>query len=89
MCPYAPGSGDGGRRFGHAVAGSVASIMRQYKSVVTKRIRATDPTVQVWQGRYHDRVVRTDREADALRRYVAENPARWNPRADRADGHRA
>ena len=90
VCPYPTGgAGPGGRRFGTAVAGSVASIMRQYKSLVTKRIRAIDPTVRVWQARFHDRVVRTDREADALRRYVAENPARWDPRAHRADGHRA
>ncbi|WP_412061684.1 transposase [Rubrivirga sp. IMCC45206] len=78
----------GGRRFGHAVAGTVAPIMRQYKSVVTKRIRRIDPTVRVWQPRYHARVVRTDREADALRRYVHDNPARWAHRPDHAGGHR-
>lgn len=46
------------------------------------------PGEKVWQRGFHDRVVRTDREADALRRYAAENPARWEPTADRADGHR-
>ena len=63
----------------------------QYKSIVTKRIWATlgRGTGPVWQGRYHDRVVRTDREAAAIRRYIADNPARWDPDADRADGHRA
>ena len=43
----------------------------------------------VWQRSFHDRIVRTDREANTLRRYIAENPARWDPDADRADGHRA
>ena len=92
VCPYPDGEGlgegNGGRRFGWAVAGSVSSIMRQYKSVVTKRARRLSPGLCVWQGRFYDRVVRTDREADAIRRYVAENPARWDP--DRpAPGHRA
>ena len=82
-CPEATG-----RRFGTAVPGAVASIMRQYKSIVTKRVRAIDPTVRLWQRGFHGRVVRTEREADALRRYVIENPARWDPTADRLDGHR-
>ena len=69
--------------------GSVSAIIGRYKSLVTKRIRALDPTVHVWQRSFHDRIVRTDREATALRRYIAENPARWDPDADRADGHRA
>ena len=85
VCPYPT---ENERRFGTAIPGSVASIMRQYKSVVTKRIRTVDPTARVWQRGFHDRVVRTDREADALRQYVADNPARWDPAADRADGHR-
>ena len=76
-----------GRRPGLA-SGSVGAILGQYKSVVTKRIRAVDPAVRVWQRGFHDRVVRTDREAAALRRYVADNPARWDPAADRPDGHR-
>ena len=52
-------------------------------------IRQLDPTLRVWQRGYHDRIVRTDREAEAIRRYVAENPARWTARQPDADGHRA
>lgn len=33
-------------------------------------------------------IVRTEREADAIRRYIAENPEPWHHRADAADGHR-
>ncbi len=70
-------------------AGSVGAIIGQYKSVVTRRIHALDATVRVWQRGFHDRVVRTDLEADGWRRYIAENPARWKPDAARRDGHRA
>lgn len=77
-----------GRRFGAAVPHSVPTIMRQYKSIVTKRIRAIDPTVRVWQRSFHDRIVRTPREAAAVRRYITENPARWTGGTERRDGHR-
>ena len=77
-----------GRRFGAAVPHSVPTIMRQYKSIVTKRIRTIDPTVRVWQRSFHDRIVRTPREAAAVRRYIVENPARWTGGTERRDGHR-
>lgn len=59
--------------------GSVGAIVGQYKPCVTRATwaehgRAVGP---IWQRGFHDRVVRTDREADAVRRYIAENPARW------------
>ena len=72
VCPY------NARRFGTAMPDTVPSIMRQYKSIVTKRIwtahgRAIGP---VWQRGYHDRVVRTPREAGHVRRYIRDNPVR-------------
>ncbi|MGB3543371.1 transposase [Rubrivirga sp.] len=81
VCPY-PNE----RRFGTAISGTVSSIMRQYKSVVTKRIRESNPAVRVWQGRFHDRIVL---EAEGWRRYIVANPARWNPGGPRRDGHHA
>lgn len=35
---------------------------------------------RVWQLRYHDRVIRSDRELDRVREYIAANPARWEAR---------
>ena len=32
---------------------------------------------RVWQRSFHDRVIRSDDELEALRRYVDENPLRW------------
>jgi len=72
----APGSA---RRFGGADAGTVPTLMRQYKSVVTRGIRDAygSDAGPVWQRGYHDRVIRTEREAENVRRYIAANPARW------------
>ena len=60
-------------------SGDVAAAIRGYKSAVTRAVRAAHGRTAgaVWQRGYHDRVVRTRREADAVRRYIAQNPARW------------
>ena len=66
-------------------------MIRGFKGAVTRAVRTVQqvPALAVWQRGYCDRVVRGDREAEAVRRYVAENPARWHLRDGRADGHRA
>ena len=73
-------SGDGGRRFGQHLAGSVSSIVGAYKAAVTRQARRAGVwgPGALWQGRFHDRIVRDAREADRIRRYIAENPLRWH-----------
>jgi hypothetical protein len=66
------------RRFINAGAGTVATIVGAYKSAVTRVVHAAGVhDGAVWQRGYHDRVIRTEREAENVRRYVGENPARW------------
>lgn len=69
------------RTFGAPVSGTVSTIIGGYKSAVTRAIRLDRgiPDLAVWQRGYHDRVVQTDREADNVRRYIADNPSRWRP----------
>lgn len=73
------GSG-GDREFGCPQAGSLGTIVGAYKSAVTRRInqhRGTDGE-SIWQGNYHDHVIRTDDEWRRIRRYIRRNPARWH-----------
>lgn len=67
------------RRSASMAPATVSAIVRAYTSAVTRAVNLAccTPGTPVWQRGYHDRVVRTDREADVLRRYIAENPARW------------
>jgi hypothetical protein len=46
---------------------------------VTRRIRETqnDPELRVWQGRYHDHIIRTETALNHIREYIIHNPARW------------
>ena len=82
--PTAAPSGRGGaysarRRFGEHDAGSVSSIVGTYKAATTRQARRLGLWAEgpLWQGRFHDRVVRSDAEADHVRQYIVENPARW------------
>jgi REP element-mobilizing transposase RayT len=68
------------RSFGGAVAGSLSTIIRQFKSIVTKRInrRRGTPGAPVWQRNFYERIIRDEREWHAVRRYIRQNPARWH-----------
>ncbi len=66
--------------FSRPVAGSLPTIVRSFKSSVTKQVnhmRGT-PGATVWQRRYHERVIRNERELNTLRKYIAENPLEWD-----------
>jgi REP element-mobilizing transposase RayT len=58
---------------------SLGSFIAGFKSAVTKHINQSRGTagVPVWQRNYYERVIRDDRELDALREYIVANPARW------------
>ncbi|MFC1585443.1 transposase [Fibrobacterota bacterium] len=57
---------------------SMGSIMAQYKSIVTKSIRKKGVLEFDWQYRFHDHVIRSQRELDNIRAYIRNNPIDWN-----------
>ena len=65
--------------FGSPVSGSIPTIMRSFKSAVTKRINQhlDSPGMPVWQRNYYEHIVRDDDELDAIRGYIRDNPLRW------------
>lgn len=56
-------------------------VVGGFKSHVTSVWRAmkNDATLQVWQVRFNDRVIRTERELLHEREYIRANPERWRP----------
>jgi putative transposase len=69
---------DATERFGRPVPGSIPTIVRSFKSAVTKRInecRGT-PGAPVWQRNYWERIVRDGFAMQCIRRYIIANPAR-------------
>jgi len=59
--------------------GSLAAIVRTFKSVATQRINAVRGTLgaPVWQRNYYEHVTRSDAELGRIREYIANNPLKW------------
>jgi putative transposase len=60
---------------------STSDIVRNYKSGVTRIARIQkliDPYSRLWQGRYHDHIIRNERDLKYIRNYIATNPERWS-----------
>jgi REP element-mobilizing transposase RayT len=72
------------RKFGNPVAGSLAAIVRAYKSATTRRINALrgTPGASVWQRNYYEHIIRNERELEHLRVYIENNPLNRNPGKD-------
>jgi putative transposase len=66
------------RHFGGSAPNTVSSIVSQYKSAVTKRIRfhAGYP-VDAWHRNYWERVIRSEQELFDTAEYIRNNPKNW------------
>lgn len=65
-------------QFENALAGSLGVIVGQYKRSVTTKINQLRKSVgsAVWQSGYYERIIRDERELQATRRYIINNPIR-------------
>jgi putative transposase len=66
--------------FGAPVPGSLATILRSFKSAATKRINALrdNPGCPVWQRNYFEHVIRNEDDLANIRQYIADNPMKWD-----------
>jgi len=61
--------------FGKPVPGSLATIIRSFKSAASRKIRATvHHTPDVWQRNYYEHIIRDDDELNGIREYIFRNP---------------
>ena len=56
---------------------SLGSIIGQFKSVCTKRIRSLGYSDFAWQSRFYDRIIRNEKELFNVRKYIEQNPLKW------------
>jgi Transposase IS200 like. len=56
--------------------GSLGSVIRSYKSAVSKSVRKINPDFE-WQKSYYDHIIRTNTELNRIRKYIRENPEKW------------
>ena len=57
-------------------SGSVSTIIRSYKSVVSKHAHFINQNF-AWQDRFYDRIIRTEEEYMRIAKYIDDNPAKW------------
>ena len=74
-------------QFENALAGSLGVIVGRYKTAVTTRINnlRRSKGAKVWQRGYYERIIRNERELEATRQYIRNNPARWAEDRDNLD----
>ena len=76
-------------QFGKPTSQSLPTVIRSFKSAVTKRVnlmRGT-PGSPLWQRNYYEHVVRDDAALNRIRDYIQTNPQRW--RLDRENPERS
>lgn len=64
---------------------NLASVLRGFKSAVTTYARTHNLEFQ-WQARFHDRVVRGEKELEKIRAYIVANPSHWRKEFDNGEG---
>ncbi|WP_075590040.1 transposase [Labilibacter marinus] len=56
--------------------GSLSTIVRSYKSQVTKMSRPINPNF-AWQSRFWDHIIRNDASYQRIKQYIINNPKKW------------
>lgn len=65
--------------FQKPVPGSIPTIIRSYKSALTREIhRFIGSNEPVWQRGYYEHVIRNEKEWGMIHDYIAANPVNWD-----------
>ncbi len=70
-------------KFNKPTRNSIPTIIRSYKSAVTKQINqcfdgtARRATTTVWQRNYYEHIIRNEHELKKIREYILNNPLKW------------
>ena len=64
-------------KYGQPTIGSIPTIIRSYKSAVTRWCHKNGHPKFKWQSCYHEHIVRNQNELNAIRKYIINNPRKW------------
>ena len=67
-------------QFGKSLPGALSTIVRSYKSAVTKRIneKRNTPGAKLWHRNYYEHVIRNRNDWVNICNYIRTNPAQWH-----------
>ncbi len=55
----------------------LGQIIRTFKAIATRLIRACDSSEFAWHRNYYEHVIRNGSDLNRIRQYIVDNPARW------------
>ena len=61
----------------HLKPDSLGSVIGQFKSICTKRIRKLGIERFKWQTRFYDHIIRNENDLRRIRTYIQNNPLKW------------
>lgn len=64
-------------QFQKIIPRSIGSIIRGYKTGVTKSFRQNTDIHNVWQRNYYEHIIRNENILDKIREYIINNPLQW------------
>ncbi len=67
-------------RFQKPVSNSIPTIVRLFKSTITKQINILrkTPNQPVWQRNYYEHIINSERDYYNIANYIYSNPANWH-----------
>ncbi len=63
---------------------TLSVVMRTFKAAATANVRKIYPAIELWQPKFFDRIVRNDQELQRIRKYILDNPLRWEQDKNKA-----
>jgi REP element-mobilizing transposase RayT len=57
--------------------GSLSVIIRSFKSAIAKQIHEISYGKFAWQPRFYDRIIRNEKELYNIKKYIEQNPLKW------------
>ncbi|MDQ2179922.1 transposase [Marinifilum sp. D714] len=64
-------------QFGGSLSGSISTIIGQFKSTLSRWCNKNGYAWFAWQSRFHDHVVRDQKDYDRIQEYIINNPTNW------------
>ena len=66
-------------QFGTPTSNTIPTIVRGFKSTVTKQINTIRNTLgqSVWQRSYYEHVIRNEKSYNQISEYIRYNPEKW------------
>jgi REP element-mobilizing transposase RayT len=59
-------------------SGSLSTIIRSYKSSVTRWCKQNNYNNFTWQPRFYEHIIRNNESLDNTRKYIINNPLKWS-----------